>query len=66
MMSKPRRKAKPTSDLIDKSLLGTNFVIAVVAGAALLVSILTFFAIAEALGVKPSRLLSKVESELSE
>ena len=43
-MSKPRRKGKTSPDIIDKSLLGTNFVIAVVAGAALIVSVLTFFA----------------------
>ncbi|MEE9282537.1 MAG: hypothetical protein V3U49_00480 [Nitrososphaerales archaeon] len=43
-MSKPRRRAKTGPDIIEKSLLGTNLMIAIVAGAALLVSVLTFFA----------------------
>ncbi len=43
-MSKARKRAKPSTDLIGKSLVGTNFAIAIVAAAALFVSGLTFFA----------------------
>ena len=45
MSKKPRRKAKTGSDIIDKGLVGSNLTIAVVAGAALVISVLTLFAV---------------------
>jgi len=45
MSKKPRRKAKTGSDIIDKGLVGSNLTIAIVAGAALVISVLTLFAV---------------------
>lgn len=45
MSKKPRRKAKTGLDIIDKGLVGSNLTIAIVAGAALVISVLTLFAV---------------------
>lgn len=45
MSKKPRKRAKTGSDIIDKGLVGSNLTIAVVAGAALVISVLTLFAV---------------------
>ncbi len=45
MSKKPRKKATTGSDIIDKGLVGSNLTIAVVAGAALVISVLTLFAV---------------------